>query len=206
MTKLPNVSKKDLLTRMSELKYSDIVKKALKLVEKAHKGQTRDSGASYIEEHIYYATFLLFDLFSKENDLEKLAVITLLHDTVEDTDVKIGQIRKEFGDEIADIIELLSKTPEEEEQSMTPEEKYLVTQNYLGRLSENRLAVIVKMVDRIANVNCIVEQTVLKKPEKYKRYLREVKNLYIPLAKKYNFKKVVKIFESEIDRIEKFFF
>lgn len=190
---------------MSELKHSDVIRKALVLVEKAHKGQTRDSGASYIEEHIYYATYLLLDLFKREVNLEQLVVMTLLHDVVEDTDVKIGQIQKEFGDEIADVIKLLSKTPEEEEQSMTPEEKYLVTQNYLGRLSENRSAVIVKMVDRIANINCIIEPTVLKKPEKYKRYIREVKNLYIPLAKKYNFTKIVKLFESEIDRIEKYF-
>lgn len=190
---------------MSELKHSDMIRKAVEVVEKAHNGQTRDSGASYIEEHIYYATYLVYTLFRKEKNLEELVVMTLLHDIVEDTDVKIGQIRKEFGDTVADVVQLLTKTPEEEEQSMTPEEKYLVTQNYLGRLSENRSAVIVKMVDRIANVNCIVEQTALKKPEKNKRYIREVKNLYIPLAKKYNFTKIVKIFESEIDRIEKFF-
>lgn len=205
MKQLPRVSKKDLLTQMSELKHSDMVEKALQIVAKAHKGQIRDSGVSYLEEHIYYASSLLLRLFSREPELEKLLVITLLHDTVEDTDIKIGQIRKEFGDEIGDTILLLSKTPEEEDQSLTVEEKYLVTQNYLSRLSENRLAVIVKIVDRISNINCIVEQTVLKKPEKYKRYLQEVNNLYIPLAKKYNFKKIVKIFEGEIDRIEKYF-
>ncbi len=205
MKKLPRVTKKDLLSQMSELKYSDIVKKAISIAEKGHHGQFRDSGAPYIEEHIYYASSLLCELFRKEDDLERLLVTTLLHDVVEDADVKIGELRKEFGDKIADTILLLSKTPEEEGQGMTQEEKYVVTQNYLRRLSENRDAVIVKVIDRISNINCIVEDTVLKKPEKYKRYIREVKNLYIPLAKKYNFRKIVKIFEGEVDRIERYF-
>ena len=205
MKKLPRVSKKDLLKHVSELKDSDIVAKALSIAEKGHKGQYRDSGAPYVEEHIYYATYLLYELFRKEKGLEKLLVLALLHDVIEDTDVKIGKLRKEFGDEIADTILLLSKTPEEEEQGMSQEEKYVVTQNYLRRLSENRGAIIVKVIDRISNINCIVEDTVLKKPEKYKRYIREVKNLYIPLAKKYNFAKIVKIFEAEVDRIEKYF-
>lgn len=190
---------------MSELKDSDTIRKALVLATKAHKGQKRESGASYIEEHIFYATSLLYELFSKEENLETLTVLALLHDTVEDTEVKIGQIRREFGDEIADIILLLSKNGEEEREAKTPEEKYLLTQNYLAQLSGNRSAVIIKMVDRIANTNCIVDDTVLKKPAKYKRYIKEVKNLYVPLAKKYNFTKIVKILESEIDRIEKFF-
>lgn len=205
MKKLPRVSKKDLLKHVSELKDSDIVAKALSIAEKSHKGQYRDSGAPYVEEHIYYAAYLLYELFRKEKSLEKLLVLTLLHDVIEDTDVKIGKLRKEFGDEIADTILLLSKTPEEEEQGMSQEEKYVVTQNYLRRLSENRDAILVKVIDRISNINCIVEDTVLKKPEKYKRYIREVKNLYIPLAKKYNFAKIVKIFEAEVDRIEKYF-
>lgn len=205
MKKLPKVTKKELLSQMSELKDSDIVRKALVIATKAHEGQKRDSGALYTEEHIYYATSLLHELFSKEEDLETLTVLALLHDTIEDTKVKIGQIRRELGDEIADVLLLLSKNEEEEREAKTPEEKYLLNQNYLARLSENRSAVIIKMVDRIANISCIVDDTVLKKPAKYKRYVKEVKNLYIPLAKKYNFTKIVKILESEIDRIEKFF-
>lgn len=205
MKKLPRVTKKELLEQMSELKDSDTVKKALAIVAKVHNGQTRDSGASYIEEHIYYATSLLHELFGNEKEIEKLTVLTLLHDTVEDTNIKISKIRGEFGDEIAGIIDLLSKSPEEETQAISSEEKYLVTQNYLARLSANRSAVIVKMVDRIANINSIVDVTVHKKLCKYRRYVEEVKNLYLPLAKKYNFRKIVKIFEAEVDRIEKFF-
>jgi len=205
MKLLPFVTKKDLLTQMSEIKNSDKVEKALEIATKAHKGQIRDGGGKYLNEHIYYVTSLLYEGFKNDKDIEDLVVLALLHDSVEDGGIKVSFIEKTFGKDIADTISLLSKTPEEEEQSQTQDQKYMVTQNYLNRLSENRWAVIVKMYDRIANVNSITKDTVALKPEKYMRYLKETKNLFIPLAKKYDFKKIVSTFESEVDRIEKLF-
>jgi len=205
MKLLPFVTKKDLLTQMSEIKNSDKVEKALEIATKAHKGQIRDGGGKYLNEHIYYVTSLLYEGFKNDKDIEDLVVLALLHDSVEDGGIKVSFIEKTFGKDIADTISLLSKTPEEEEQSQTQDQKYMVTQNHLNRLSENRRAVIVKMYDRIANVNCIVKDTVALKPEKYMRYLKETKNLYIPLAKKYEFKKIVSTFESEVDRLEELF-
>lgn len=205
MKLLPFVTKKDLLTQMSETKNSDKVKKALEIATKAHKGQVRDGGGKYLNEHIYYVTSLLYEGFKNDKDIEDLVVLALLHDSVEDGGIKVSFIEKTFGKDIADTISLLSKTPEEEEQSQTQDQKYMVTQNYLNRLSENRWAVIVKMYDRIANVNSIIRDTVALKPEKYMRYLKETKNLYIPLAKKYEFKKIVSTFESEVDRLEELF-
>lgn len=205
MKLLPFVTKKDLLTQMSEIKNSDKVKKALEIATKAHKGQVRDGGGKYLNEHIYYVTSLLYEGFKNDKDIEDLVVSALLHDSVEDGGITVSFIEKTFGKDIADTISLLSKTPEEEEQSQTQDQKYMVTQNYLNRLSENRWAVIVKMYDRIANVNSITKDTVALKPEKYMRYLKETKNLFIPLAKKYDFKKIVSTFESEVDRIEKLF-
>lgn len=205
MKLLPFVAKKDLLIQMSEIKNSDKVKKALEIATKAHKGQVRDGGGKYLNEHIYYVTSLLYEGFKNDKDIEDLVVSALLHDSVEDGGIKVSFIEKTFGKDIADTISLLSKTPEEEKQSQTQDQKYMVTQNYLNRLSEDRWAVIVKMYDRIANVNSIIRDTVVLKPEKYMRYLKETKNLFIPLAKKYDFKKIVSTFESEVDRIEKLF-
>jgi len=190
---------------MSELKYSDEVKKALEIGAKAHEWQVRDAGGKYLNEHIYYVTSLLYEGFKKDKDIENLLIIALLHDSVEDGGVKVSFLEKVFGKEIAYTVSLLSKTPEEEDDSLTQDQKYIVTQNYLNRLSENRSAVIVKMYDRIANMNSITRDTVALKPEKYMRYLKETKNLYIPLAKKYGFKKIVSTLESEVDRIEKLF-
>jgi len=205
MKVLPQVTKKDLLVKMSEIKNSDRVKKAFGIAIKAHKDQIRDGGGKYLNEHIYYVTSLLFDGFRNDKSIEDLVILALLHDSVEDGGVKVSFLEKNFGKYIADTISLLSKTPEEEEQSLTQDQKYIVTQNYLSRLSENRDAVIVKMYDRLANINCILADTVALKPEKYMRYLKETKNLYIPLAKKYGFKKIISTLESEVDRIEKLF-
>ncbi len=205
MGKLPSITKKDLLTQMSELKYSDEVKKAFQIAAKAHKGQVRDAGGKYLNEHIYCVTSMLYEGFKNDKDIENLVILALLHDSVEDGGVKISLLEKVFGKEIANNVSLLTKTPEEEEQSQTQDQKYMVTQNYLNRLSENRQAVIVKMYDRISNINSITKDTVALKPEKYMRYLKETKNLYIPLAKKYELKKIVSTLESEVDRIEKLF-
>ncbi len=205
MRKWPSISKKDLLTQLSELKHSDKIKKAFEIAAKAHKGQVRDAGGKYLNEHIYCVTSMLYEGFKKDKDIENLVILALLHDSVEDGGVKVSLLEKVFGKDIADTILLLTKTPEEEEQTQTQDQKYMVTQNYLNRLSENRQAVVVKMYDRISNINSIVRETVALKPEKYMRYLKETKNLYIPLAKKYDFKKIVSTLESEVDRIEKLF-
>ena len=136
MKLLPFVAKKDLLTQISEIKNSDKVKKALEIATKAHKGQVRDGGGKYLNEHIYYVTSLLYEGFKNDKDIEDLVVSALLHDSVEDGGIKVSFIEKTFGKDIADTISLLSKTPEEEEQSQTQDQKYMVTQNYLNRLSE----------------------------------------------------------------------
>lgn len=201
----PKVTKAELLKQMSEIKNSDNVKKALHLAMKAHRKQLREGGGSYLTEHVYLVASLLYEEFKNDSRINDLVTISLLHDVVEDGGVKITNIENLFGNSISKSVALLSKTDEEEDSSLSQDEKYIVTQNYLLRLSEDIDAVIVKLFDRLANIMSIMEDSVLSKHEKYLRYIRETKNLYIPLAKKYNFTKIVKKFEDEIDRIEKLF-
>ncbi|MGI6484649.1 MAG: HD domain-containing protein [Candidatus Dojkabacteria bacterium] len=205
MKTLPSLTKKDLLTQLSEINDSDRLKKALEIAAKGHEGQLRDGGGKYLNEHIYYVTSLLYEGFKNDKDIENLVVLALLHDSVEDGGIKVSFLEKVFDKYIADTVSLLSKTPKEEDDSLTQDQKYMVTQNYLNRLSRSRGAVIVKLYDRIGNLNCTVRDTIALKPEKYMRYLKETKNLFIPLAKKYDFKKIVSTLESEVDRIEKLF-
>lgn len=201
----PKVTKAELLKQMSEIKNSDNVKKALQLAMKAHRKQLREGGGSYLTEHVYLVTSLLYEEYKNDSRINDLVTISLLHDVVEDGGVKITNIENLFGNSISKSVALLSKTDEEEDPSLSQDEKYIVTQNYLLRLSEDIDAAIVKLFDRLANIMSIMEDSVLSKHEKYLRYIRETKNLYIPLAKKYNFTKIVKKFENEIDRIEKLF-
>lgn len=202
MKKLPKVTKKELLEQMSGIGDSDMIKKAFDIAQEAHSNQKRENGGSYLYQHVYYVTSLLLSSYRNDKDIEVLLVSALLHDTVEDAGVKISHIQKVFGDRVAEIVSLLSKPSEKESEISSLEEKYMETQNYLEKLSGNREAVIVKIFDRIANVKCIDELAVERNPKKYLRYYKETKNLYIPLAKKYDLQKQVKILESEIDRVE----
>lgn len=205
MERRPKVTKVELLKQLSEIKNSDNIRKALNLASRVHEEQFREGGGSYLTEHVYLVTSLLFDDYKNDPNIVDLVTISLLHDVVEDGGVKITEIKNLFGDKISESVALLSKTDEEDNPSLSQDEKYIVTQNYLLRLSENNNAVIVKLFDRLANINSILEDSVILKHEKYQRYLKETKNLFIPLAKRYNYSKMVKKFEEEIDRIEKLF-
>ena len=202
MKKLPKVTKKELLDQIGEFGKRDIVKKALDLSSKAHAKQKRENGASYLHQHIYYVTSLLFSAYKGDEEIETLLVFALLHDTVEDTDIKLSQIQKIFGESIAETVSLLSKESSKKDAELSDAEKYMETQNYLEKLSGNREAVIVKLFDRLANVRCINEEAVERKPKKYLRYFKETKNLYIPLAKKYDLEKLVRELEDEVDRVQ----
>jgi len=201
----PKVTKVELIKQLSEIKNSDNIRKALNLASRVHEEQLREGGGSYLTEHVYLVTSLLFDDYKNDPNIVDLVTISLLHDVIEDGGVKIAEIKNLFGDKISESVALLSKTDEEDNPSLSQYEKYIVTQNYLLRLSENKNAVIVKLFDRLANINSILEDSVILKHEKYERYIKETKNLFIPLAKRYNYSKIVKKFEEEIDRIEKLF-
>ena len=189
---------------MAEIKNSDKVKKAMEIAQNAHKSQVRDGGGSYLTEHIYYLTSLIYADYKNDPRVEDLVIISLLHDSVEDGEVSLLYLKELFGEGISDIIGLLSK-PNDDDDAKTQEEKYLTNQNYLHNMSSNEEAIIVKLYDRLANINCIMEDNVVLKPDKYKRYVLEVRNLFIPLAKKYKFSKILTEYEKEVDRIEKLF-
>ena len=204
MKRKPKVTKKELLMAVAEIKNSDKVKKAMEIAQNAHKSQVRDGGGSYLTEHIYYLTSLIYADYKNDPRVEDLVIISLLHDSVEDGEVSLLYLKELFGERISDIIGLLSK-PNDDDDAKTQEEKYLTNQNYLHNMSSNEEAIIVKLYDRLANINCIMEDNVVLKPDKYKRYVLEVRNLFIPLAKKYKFSKILTEYEKEVDRIEKLF-
>ncbi|GEM_PF-1260229 len=203
MKEKPKVTKKELLKAMDEIRNSNRIKKAIAVAQKAHKIQLRDGGGNYLTEHIYYLTSLIYSDYKNDPRIEDLVIVSLLHDSVEDGGISLLEIRKIFGERVSEIIELLSKQNDKEVK--TQEEKYIINQNYLLNLSSDKEAVLVKLYDRLSNINCISEESISLKPDKYRRYLLETKNLFIPLAKKYKLSKLLSKYESEVDRIEKLF-
>ena len=79
--------------------YTPMTKKAMELAYRAHHGQTDKSGTPYIFHPIHLA---------EQMDDEISCTAALLHDTVEDTDITLDDLRREFPPEVTDIIGLLT--------------------------------------------------------------------------------------------------
>ncbi len=80
------------------------IQRAYQFAEKAHEGQKRASGEPYITHCLAVAAIL-----SELRVSPAMIIAGLLHDTVEDTDVTLADIRNEFGDEIAQLVDGVTK-------------------------------------------------------------------------------------------------
>lgn len=131
---------------------TDLVFEALKVATKAHDGQYDKGGAPYILHPITVARGV-------QSDTEK--IIALLHDTVEDTDVTIEEISEKFGPVVADAVNFLTHKEGEEYD------------DYIDRVSQNKLAIDVKLSDIKNNMDFSRLKTVtdkdIKRRNKYTR-------------------------------------
>ena len=80
------------------------IEEAYKFAEASHKGQTRKSGEPYIH-HLIEVCYILADIGCGPSTL----IAGLLHDTVEDTDVTLEQIKNKFGEDVMNIVDSLTK-------------------------------------------------------------------------------------------------
>lgn len=129
----------------------EILKKAEAFAREKHNGQVDKSGAPYIEHPIAVASKL-------DGEIEK--VVAMLHDTVEDTSATIEEIRSEFGNEVADAVDVLTH------------DKGVSYMEYIRGIWKNSLARKVKMADLEHNMDLSrlssVGEADLKRLEKYK--------------------------------------
>jgi GTP pyrophosphokinase len=146
----------------------NIRKKALNFATEAHKGQKRKDGKDYITHPIAVAEIALgnkeFDLHPSYMD--DLYVLAILHDTVEDTDVSLDDIKREFGDYIAEGIEVLSKIGGE---------NYF---NFIKRVGDHYdvLPMIVKVADLRHNMSDLNEGSMKDKYRFAEHYLARIIN------------------------------
>lgn len=131
----------------------DVVKAADEFAAKKHEGQVDKAGAPYINHPRAVAAKL-------DSDVEK--AVALLHDTVEDTDATVEEIKEVFGEEIADAVEVLTHPKDE---------PYM---DYIRRIWKNRLARDVKLADLehnmdLSRLNGKVTEKDLERVEKYKK-------------------------------------
>ena len=127
------------LMKLSEEKRKRVMK-ALEFAEEAHKGQKRKNGKPYIIHPIRIANKLI-----EKGEDEEVIISALLHDVVEDTEKTIEEIEKEFGKEVAEIVNVLTKKKDENKES------------YLMRVSLNEKAKEIKVFDALDNIEDLKE-------------------------------------------------
>ena len=151
----------------------DLLNKAYVYAMKAHGGQTRASGDPYFSHPLAVAAILT----SLRADPATVAT-ALLHDVVEDTDATIDDIRKLFGDEIARLVDGVTKLSQIELKSEASKQAENFRKLVLAMADDVRV-LLVKLADRLHNMRTL---HYIPKPEKRQRIARETMDIYAPLA------------------------
>jgi GTP diphosphokinase / guanosine-3',5'-bis(diphosphate) 3'-diphosphatase len=125
------------------------VQRAYEFAEASHRGQLRKSGDPFIE-HPLGVAYILADLGLDTTTL----VSSLLHDVVEDTDLGVDDIRREFGDEIAAIVDGLTKLDRIEYRSREQAQAENVRKMIVAMARDIRV-LIIKLADRLHNMRTL---------------------------------------------------
>ncbi|PIQ76200.1 hypothetical protein COU78_01425 [Candidatus Peregrinibacteria bacterium CG10_big_fil_rev_8_21_14_0_10_49_24] len=161
------------MTKSSHSATKGPYRKALQTAKKAHEGQKRASGSPYIEHPIAVA-HILKGIHAGEETI----AAALLHDTVEDTDITIEDIKKDFGPTVAKLVEGVTKV-EKIEKDIGPNERNMQSIRKMFRAMGHDMRVIfIKLADRLHNMQTIDH---LRK-EKQQRIARETRDIFCPLA------------------------
>jgi len=159
---------------------TELLVRAFRFTDRAHAGQTRSSGEPYVT-HVIEVARILADL-----QLDSATVASaLLHDVVEDTGITIADVEREFGAEIAQIVDGLTKianlplTSSQERQA----ENY---RKLLLSIAKDARVILIKLADRLHNMRTLDFLT----PERQRRIALETRDLYAPLAHRFGMAKV----------------
>ena len=167
----------ELLEKVSEIGFTpeeiDRIKKAYFLAKDAHKAQFRRSGEPYIIHPVAVARILA------EMNLDSESVCAaLLHDVVEDTDYSLEDIRKLFGENIALLVDGVTKLGEITQNASKEEQQSENVRKMFLAMSKDIRVIIIKLSDRVHNM-----RTLEHMPEEKRRYkARETLEIYAPLA------------------------
>tara|TARA_B100000700_G_scaffold326045_1_gene436459 strand:- start:11953 stop:13695 length:1743 start_codon:yes stop_codon:yes gene_type:complete len=147
--------------------------KAYNFALNAHKNQKRDAGEPYIIHPIAVADILT------ELKLDSATITTgLLHDTIEDTKVTYDSVKKEFGQEVADLVEGVTKISALEEQAVDNSKAENLRKLILATSKDIRV-LLVKLADRLHNMRTI---ETARDENKRIRKAKETMEIYAPLA------------------------
>jgi GTP pyrophosphokinase len=146
------------------------IERAYETAEKAHLGQIRKSGEEYISHPVAVAQ-ILAELGMGSSTI----IAALLHDTVEDTSYSIEQLRADFGGEVADLVDGVTKL---DRVTYGPDAEAETVRKMVVAMSKDIRVLVIKLADRLHNARTWEFLT----PETATRKARETLDIYAPLA------------------------
>ncbi len=157
-----------------------LIKEAYEFSDQAHAGQKRSSGEPYIE-HCLEVAFIL-----AEQHMDSTTIAAgLIHDVVEDTEHTIDDVRKRFDNEIADLVDGVTKLGSMEFTSREEQQAEYFRKMLLTMAKDIRV-ILIKLADRLHNMRTL---EVLPQ-EKRKRIARETRDVYSPLAHRFGINRI----------------
>ncbi len=189
----PEVLYEDLISRVKKYHPSDdltMIARAFRVADEAHHGQVRKSGEPYIV-HPLNVAIILADL-----ELDKETIVAgILHDVVEDTILTKEEIGKLFGEEVALLVDGVTKLQhftinDSHVNESTPKDKIEVQAENLRKMflamAKDIRVIMIKLADRLHNMRTLFHMA----PEKQQRIAQETLDIYSPIADRLGISKV----------------
>src|SRR6476660_2963779 len=148
------------------------LRRAYVLAESSHRGQMRKSGEPYIT-HPLAVTLILAQLGAGTTTL----VASLLHDTVEDTDVTLDQVAADFGPEVSYLVDGVTKLEKVDFGAAAEAETF---RKMLVATGDDVRVMVIKLADRLHNMRTLG----VMRPEKQARIAKVTRDVLIPLAER----------------------
>jgi GTP pyrophosphokinase len=162
----------DLVLAYNPLADQDLIKKAYVFSAKVHKGQTRLSGEPYLVHPLEVAAILA------QLRLDTPTVVTgLLHDTVEDTYTSLEEVEKNFGQDIAFLVDGVTKISRFTMKSSEEDQAENFRKMILAMVKDTRV-ILVKLADRVHNMRTLK----FLSPDKQRQIAEETLDIYAPMA------------------------
>ena len=167
------------------------INRAFQYAYDGHNGQNRKSGEPYITHPLHVALYLCELNFDKET-----IAAALLHDLIEDTDISYEDLKKEFGEEVADIVDGVTKL-DKIKYSSNEEAKAEAIRKMVIAMSKDIRVLILKLADRLHNIQTIEYH----QDWKQEKIANETLYVYAPLAHRLGFQSIKHVLEDKSFKI-----